>query len=71
MIVNKVPPKAIDKKLPSIIPDVCFVGDQNSVESGVVFVTFWRSATNFFIAFKRLLNSSTDSFDKSSEKSLK
>lgn len=70
MITKRVPPNAIDKKFPSIIPDDCF-GDvvcQNSVESGVAFVFSCRSATSRFIAFNRALNSSTDSFDKSSKK---
>lgn len=33
MMVNSAPPKAIDKKFPSMIPAVCFVLFQNSLES--------------------------------------
>lgn len=67
-MVNKVPPNAMLKKFPSIIPEDCFVfGVQNSVLSGVAFVVCCLSATNFFIAFRRALSSSTDSFDKSSK----
>lgn len=69
MIVRRVPPNAIDRKLPSIMPDDCFagVGVQNSLVSGVVLVFSCRSATSRFIAFNRARNSSTDSFDKSSK----
>lgn len=67
MMVSKVPPNAMLRKFPSIIPDDCFVfGVQNSVLSGVAFVVCCRSATNLFMAFRRALSSSTDSFDRSS-----
>jgi hypothetical protein len=33
MMVRSAPPKANDKKLPSMMPDDCFVEFQNSLES--------------------------------------
>lgn len=69
-MVKRVSPNAIDKKFPSIIPDdfVDVECDcQNSEESGVALVFSCRSATKRFIALSRARNSSTDSFDKSSE----
>lgn len=33
MIVRSAPPNAKDRKLPSMMPEVCFVLFQNSVES--------------------------------------